>query len=551
MKTILQRVSQAGVTGGGKMHRTMGNSQSGLKAPSPKPLLWVILAFAVLVRVLSYTSDRSLWIDEAMLSLNIIQASFQQLLLHPMQYFQVAPLGFLAVEKTLVSAFGDGEMVLRLFPFLCSILSVWLFYRLSRNTGLGSVALLTALGAIAASRGLVYYAGEVKQYASDTLITISLLLLAHRVLKQPKRIKSWLWLGLAGVLAVWFAYPAIFVLLGLSVALIVICWRQNQRLGVGLALLCLLAWAGSMGLYYAVGLEAIRASSAHQTIWRDVWDQQMAAFLPSLTNPQGWLWLFNRTVDVFKFPVGNQVQQLAALLFFVGLGGMIFARNQTNRAALWLTAAPIAVTLLASALHLYPYTGRLVLFLVPSYLLVMAAGIDLIEASIRHSDLRNALRTAQVIASLLGLTLVVPSVFTAKLYRPLNEELKPVLSHIETNQQAQDRVLVYYGAQPAMAYYGSRYKLPPLLGADYQDYLNGMERRNHPDETRRYLNTQLAMLQQQSLRTKQPTRFWFVVSHQHGPEVELYRQVFNEKGAILLNSFNSKGTRAELFQLQP
>jgi hypothetical protein len=508
-----------------------------LQALNWKPLLWLLLAFALVVRVLSYASGRSLWIDEAMLSLNIIQASFSQLMFHPMQYFQVAPLGFLAIEKTLVTGLGSSEFVLRLFPFCCSLLSVGLFYRLSRKTGLGPVALLVALGAFAASRGLVYYAGEVKQYASDVLITLSLLLLAYRVLAQPTDRSRFLGFALAGILAVWFAYPAFFVLLGLGLTLLVLLAQQKDRRGVLYILLCLLVWAGSMGVYYNVGLEAIRASSAHQAIWREVWDQQLAAFMPPIYTPGGWLWLFKRTADVFKYPVGNQVQVLAALVFLAGLLAMAFNRKQWNRPYLWLAAAPILSTLLASSLHLYPYTGRLVLFLAPSYILLMAAGLEAIAERVK---------APQIVAPLLGLILIVPSLFTHKLYMPKNEELKPVLNYVAANQKPNDAVWVYYGAQPGVAYYAPRYKLPVLLGAGYQDYLAGMSHREHEPLIQQDMASELSPAHARHAR-----RLWLVYSHLHGQERALYQQALKADGANLVKTFNSKGAGAYLYQMRP
>jgi len=530
-------------------------------------LPWIILGFGVLVRVISFGSGRALWIDEAMLALNILHAKLPALLLKPMLYYQVAPLGFLTVEKSLTGLLGDSELAFRLFPFACSLAGLWLFYRLARKSKLGKPALLIALAGFAASRGLVYYAGEVKQYASDVLISLSLLLLAFRVLEQAKTVqrqstqspskspgcrKSILWLGLAGVFAVWFAYPAFFVLLGLGLALMVILWRGNDRRGSVAILLCLLAWSASMGGYFAVGLETIRASKAHQAIWQDVWDKQMLSFMPSLLKAQAWQWLASRTMEVFKYPVGSQVQPLAALVFLLGLIGSCWPKRQAepelrlsdpteprsstsedNRPYLWLLAAPIATTLLASNLHLYPFIGRMVLFLVPSYLLLMAAGVEFIGKAVK----RPAILTA-----LLGLTLIVPSLLAPKLYNTQSEEIKPVLQYIQSHRQPMDVGFVYYGAQPAMSYYAGRYQLPPLQGMAYDNYVNGLNRRPNKVETNRYITSTL----QNAGQTHR--RLWFILSHLHGNEGREYLRQINGQ-ARLLDSFRNKGAAAYLYEL--
>lgn len=127
---------------------------------SPKlPLL--IICFGILVRLVQYLFNRSLWADEAVLALNIVNRSYLELL-QPLDYDQGAPLGFLMVEKLAVQAFGDNEYALRLFPLLSSIISFFLFYELARRS-IQRLAIPIALALFASLRYLVYYASEVKQ----------------------------------------------------------------------------------------------------------------------------------------------------------------------------------------------------------------------------------------------------------------------------------------------------------------------------------------------------------------------------------------------------
>lgn len=73
-----------------------------------------------------YLYNRSLWADEAVLALNIVNRSYLELL-QPLDYDQAAPIGFLIVEKFAVQLFGDNEYSLRLFPLLSGIISLLLF----------------------------------------------------------------------------------------------------------------------------------------------------------------------------------------------------------------------------------------------------------------------------------------------------------------------------------------------------------------------------------------------------------------------------------------
>ena len=81
---------------------------------SPVPR-WTIIVVAVIggvLRVVQYTDRRSLWYDEAMLSLNVASRSWRDLLA-PLDLDQAAPLLFLWLQRALVSTFGVNELTLR------------------------------------------------------------------------------------------------------------------------------------------------------------------------------------------------------------------------------------------------------------------------------------------------------------------------------------------------------------------------------------------------------------------------------------------------------
>jgi len=149
-----------------------------------KRLLWIIICFGIILRFIQYLYNRSLWFDEAMLTFNIINRSFSELF-QPLNYGQAAPFGFLIIEKLLIRTFGNSEYVLRLFPFLCGIISVFLFCRVAVYY-IEKRAVPIALGLFAISGPLIYYSSEVKQYSSD--VTIALLLYWVAIYIQSKKL---------------------------------------------------------------------------------------------------------------------------------------------------------------------------------------------------------------------------------------------------------------------------------------------------------------------------------------------------------------------------
>ncbi|MGH2793436.1 MAG: glycosyltransferase family 39 protein, partial [Actinomycetota bacterium] len=142
-------------------------------------------AFAIIVgsavRIQQFLFRRSLWLDEAALAVSIVGRSYGDLL-DPLAFGQIAPAGFLWIERFMVGLVGDNEYGLRLFPLLSGIASLVLFHRLSRRVLSPAVApLATILFAITSTA--VYYSGEVKPYSSDVLATLAVLNLGEAMLR--------------------------------------------------------------------------------------------------------------------------------------------------------------------------------------------------------------------------------------------------------------------------------------------------------------------------------------------------------------------------------
>ncbi len=184
----------------------------------------VLLLLGALLRVRQYLAGRSLWVDEAMLALNIVNRNFAEMF-QPLDYDQGSPIGFLLVEKIFNSILGKNEFALRLFSLLVGLLSLWLFYLLSKRIAT-KAGLFTALALFAFNPRLVYYSSEVKQYIADVVVTISLLLIAAPVFNMSPRKKDFAWLMLAGLIALWFSHPALFVLTGIGLALVIVTLKR-------------------------------------------------------------------------------------------------------------------------------------------------------------------------------------------------------------------------------------------------------------------------------------------------------------------------------------
>ena len=57
---------------------------------NPRRVVWIIIGLGIILRLVQYLYNRSLWLDEASLALNVIEKSFSGLL-QPLGYDQMAP----------------------------------------------------------------------------------------------------------------------------------------------------------------------------------------------------------------------------------------------------------------------------------------------------------------------------------------------------------------------------------------------------------------------------------------------------------------------------
>lgn len=333
----------------------------------------LIIAGGIIIRLYHYLANKSIWIDEYQLMRNIINRPFPELL-KPLDYDQGAPLLFLFIEKSSTLLFGVNEYALRLFPLLAGIISLFLFYGLARAY-LRTEAVPIALGLFATGYSLIYYSVETKQYASDVMVTLLLMLLATRL--TQKRLSVWGVAGfaLASAVSVWLSHPAIFTLAGIGATLgltylINKDWRRFAKI-VSVGVVFSLS-------FLACYLISLRPLGKNEFLLR-FWDEGFAPFPP--TSLADLLWYPKTFLVFFVYPVGLPIFSIGVVAALAGA----FVLHQRNKPII-LLITPFLFTFLAAHIHAYPFAERLVLFLIPLVLLFVAEGLVYIRGRLSSSS---------------------------------------------------------------------------------------------------------------------------------------------------------------------
>ena len=339
----------------------------GVRAGGPAWLVPVALgALGAALRLWQYGVGTSLWADEANLALNIVERPLARLL-GPLDYRQVAPPGWLLLEKLAVMIFGEGEHALRLIPLLGSLAALPLGWHVARRVlppGLGPPL---ALGLLATGIPFIFYAGQAKPYSTDVAVGLLLIAFALTVRQDDAGQGRALRLGVAGALALWLSYPAMLVLAGLLTAMAAAALLDRDRARLRPLIPLALAWAASAGgaVLWARGTVTPDDVQYMQRFWahdfmpwppRDLWD--LGWPVARLTTIYGGGGL--------RYPAPGLFLALAAL------GAWALWRR--DRGSAWILLMPVAAAFGAAALHVYPFEPRVVLFLFPAFLVLTAAG---------------------------------------------------------------------------------------------------------------------------------------------------------------------------------
>ncbi len=507
---------------------TIGDKKFGLpdlKFLFDRPILpYIIIAFGVAMRLIQYLANRSLWADEAVLALNIVNRSYLELF-QPLDYDQGAPIGFLMMEKLAVQILGNNEYALRLFPFICGVGSLFLFYELGKRL-IPKSAVIISLTLFASLPFLVYYSAEVKQYSSDVAIALFLYLLLLPLLPQKLNRGQMIKYSLVGAIAIWFSHPSIFILASIGSSALLINFLQKDLNKIKQLLLIYSAWVLSFFVFYFVSLRNLTGNETLTTSWGDGF--------PS--SPFDIIWILDAFGKFFYKPLGfsKWIDGLAIVFFLLGCISCWLSRKKI----LLLLLSPLFMTFLASFLHQYPFRSRLVLFLIPYVIFLIAEGGSYILK-------KSKSRTIKIISIFLIILLLRQPLAKAidLIEEPLNySDIKPVLSYIRKHQQPGDILYIYQRGIYQFQYYAEKY------GYQEGDYIIGVDDLDKYDGQELSI-TEMTRYEKDLDKLRGNKRVWLLFSHTHIPAERRFLNYYLNEIGLRIDTFEKPGSYVYLYDL--
>ena len=408
-------------------------------------LWWGIIFIGVSLRLYVYLENRSLWGDETSLALNIVHKNFSELT-RLLDYHQAAPIGFLFIEKLFIIVLGNHDYILRIFPFISGVLALYFIYRFAR-THLGPAGII-ALALSSFTWLFVYYSSELKQYSSDVMVMSMLLFFSGNCLKKDSSAKDFILLGITGSIAIWISHPTIFVLVGIGIALLLKKMEQTESvpwtwiLGIGFG------WLLSFGIEYFVSLRHIVDDGYMIEYWKK-------AYVPS----PPWsnkAWYFKTFFYFLESAYTRTDSRMAFVtLIFLPIGALyIFVKDKKNALVVIL---PFIVVYIASAFHLYPLTGRFLLFLMPFAFILLAQGFQGVYWILsKWNRVFAALLTSGI--AIWFVLQIVPGTYI-RVFSVKKADIRPIYQYISENIESDDVIYIYPGTDTVFRYYAPLYDL--------------------------------------------------------------------------------------------
>lgn len=393
-----------------------------------KIVIKLILFAGAALAIIQFFYNRSLWLDESVLALNIIHKSHFELL-KPLNYTQVAPILFLQIEKIFSELIPNSEFGLRLFPLISYLLSLSLFYKIIKKIHQNYYTIIFSLSLFVFNATLFYYSSEVKQYMSDVLVLTSVYYFILKDYKNPKY--KYYYLGIIGAIIIFLSNVAPIILFTAGIYLLYEYLRYEKKYFLNLTVISVV-WASSFLLYYFLFIHSHPSRNIMLAIWS-------SAFMPA--NPldiKFYYFLFEKANMIVHslFQFGRYSGIILSVLILTGIISLIRKRRMD---IIILTVTPLILHLILSGIKLYPFDTRLILYTCPCIIIICSFGFDYL-VNILFSDLK--------IERLRFLAVFIPLIFLYYLVNykrgfPIDKiEIKKSIEYMEQNISKGDKVFV-------------------------------------------------------------------------------------------------------------
>ncbi len=381
---------------------------------------------------------RSFWLDEAGIALNIVSKDFIALA-KPLDYNQVAPYGFLVIEKIFTILFGTEDYIFRIIPLISGILLIFIFLYLLKNIFKSYLAILTGIILINLNFDLIYYNIELKPYILDALLTSILIVAFLKLLENfEKNIFKY---SVLCALALWFSYPSFFTIASIYTSFTIIFLTKKDFVRLKKLLIFSLIPTISFFIYYILILKKSGQNDYIKNFWTDHFAPITLSSSTLWWYKRAFLWALDRPLNIENLYLGT---------FFTLTG--LFALYKERKNLFLFIILVLIFMLITSSIGRYPLYQRLLVFSVPLYYIILLYSFELMGSKIFKF----------IIFVFFLIFLMSPPLknsFEIAKYNLSKQEIKPALKYISEKKEEGDLLAIHHSIDTIFEFYKEKFVL--------------------------------------------------------------------------------------------
>ncbi len=322
----------------------------------------IIGLFALYLQTKLYISSSVFEDDECRLALAMMDKNIIQMFL-PLGAFSSTPI-FMAVSKIIAEITNYSEYALKFLPFVFSVLSLWLFYKICSGYFKRKVSVILGLYLLAVNQHIIYFSSIFKTYSLEILITLLCLYYFPKINFCEFNKKQLVILSAVIAILPLISLPSLFFI-GILFLINIYENFKNKDFYKKFALI-IVPFLIVFSLYYFVNLLPTKELQLanYAELWENVYSvpfiSNIAVILKFLTSPNSYI-LFTLILVCYS-------------LIFIAVN-----KNEHTRFNTYIVISPV-LSVLVSYFNIYPtLIGRTALFIAPVLFIILIKPIDVLN----------------------------------------------------------------------------------------------------------------------------------------------------------------------------
>lgn len=429
-------------------------------------LLLLFIFLGCIARIIQSFTSRTLWLDEAMTINSVLTRNLEQLWASPLDFSQNAPLGYLYTVKIFSILFGKVEWALRLPSLIASLGTIILSYLILKITFKTKFPLIGA-AIISEISIFIRYSAEVKPYATDVFLVLSVLLI-YGFFKNGRI--NFFHISTFFSILIWFSFQSIFVITSIMFWEFILFIKRLLKDKVSFnnifqfiagnitvllsLILCYILWLNP-------GSNNLSEYDAY-----DYWRFLSFPVIPKTTQD---LQLIIKMITEIFLPLNV----LAIDFILLAIIGIYFAIKEKNHVVFTILLS-LPFMLIVSSIGKYPIISRLTHFVPTTFVLVAIFALDRLYNILENCNLKlRKLYCSLIIIIIIDVIAVnfiniIPH-FNSFYYPRYGSVENKQLEFIRSSLKSSDKLYIFYYNYPCYLY-KTNYKnyQPKFFKAPYE-----------------------------------------------------------------------------------